>query len=109
MWTIIFIYFDSKYMHLSKLFHNLWSTFFVMIYFISERTDSRKTRCMISYVGLFVFLCPDNFHPSLETQLYCSSQFVIIEYLLVGIYSLHLCSRLPVSMFGHMIYIAIFG
>jgi hypothetical protein len=43
MWTTRFTYFDSKCMHLSKLLHNLWSTFFVLIYLLSVRTDNRKT------------------------------------------------------------------
>ena len=43
MWTTRFTYFDSKCMHLSKLLHNRWSTLFVLIYFLSGRTDNRKT------------------------------------------------------------------
>ena len=43
MWTTRFTYFDSKCMHLSKFLHNPWSTLFVMIYLLLERTDNRKT------------------------------------------------------------------
>ena len=41
MWTIRFTYFDSKCMHLSKLLHNLWSTFFILVYLLLGRTDNR--------------------------------------------------------------------
>ena len=51
MWTTRFTYFDSKCMHLSKLLHNLWSTFFVLIYLLSGRTDNRKTDILYIYMG----------------------------------------------------------
>ena len=53
MWTTRFIYFDSKCMHLSKLLHNLWSTFFVLIYLLSGRNDNRKTVYVYIYIYKF--------------------------------------------------------